>query len=130
MAHGANPDGSSNFYNLTPLFCASSRSLGIVELLLISQRVDVNKLGHLGNSSLHEAVASGNKDIAETLIAAGIEKNLINVNGYTALDLADFNQRNNNLEMRTFLKALGCLNNPKNIIQPVETGCQCNCSIQ
>jgi ankyrin repeat protein len=64
----------------------------IVDLILKRGKVDINVLNKFGESALHVAVKDGNDKVAELLIKNGININLLDSNGYSALHDAIFKQ--------------------------------------
>ena len=57
---------------------------------LVKKGADVNhKVGETGNTPLMQAVLAARPDIIKILLAAGADKNARNIDGYTALELAE-----------------------------------------
>ena len=54
---------------------------------MIKAGADVNAKNNLGGTPLHEAAASGHKEIVEVLITKGANVN-VNIGGWTSLHLA------------------------------------------
>ncbi|RRC98049.1 ankyrin repeat domain-containing protein [Amphritea balenae] len=82
--NGVNNDGASPLYAAVQL-----GRLKIVQLLLSANaRVNINIKGHAHPTPLHLAVINHFYEIAELLVIAGADVNIVNRDGYTALDLA------------------------------------------
>ena len=55
---------------------------------LLDRGADVDALGELGNTALHEAVGQGHFDVVRVLLAFGARTDIRNEFGQTALDIA------------------------------------------
>lgn len=60
----------------------------MVKFLLNQPKINVNIQNKVGNSALELAASQGKKDIVEWLLKKGANKNLLDISGNTALDLA------------------------------------------
>jgi ankyrin repeat protein len=98
LKHGADVNKADKYYGTTPLHWAASPLIKaknkkddkiIAELLLnAGAKASINQRNKWGQTPLHVAAPSGNKEIVKLLLDAGADVNAVDNNGKTPLRLA------------------------------------------
>ncbi len=88
LSQGANINAQDTKFGRTPLILAIVGNQTIMAKYLINNGANVNIITKFNENSLHWVAVKGNISIAKILLDRGVNKNIRNIHGKTALDLA------------------------------------------